>query len=249
VGWAPTEWQRALFPTEYRDDIFVLFDGVDARRFRPRDRGGSIEIAGKTLPAGALLVTFAADRPDWVRGVDRFVKVAARLIRSKPQIVCAIVGAGTVDRTLDVRHFGRDFLAECLATATISDDERLWRMGTLDPNTLAQLLAATDLYLDLGRDYSASRIVAEAMASGAPVLATDRPAIRDFIRHGETGCLCYSDPESDQIAEDALRLLEQPDERRALAVSARDDVERRFSHDATLPRLTEKLGGCVERSN
>ena len=33
LGWTPTEWQRGLFPAEYRGDFLVLHDGVDTRRF------------------------------------------------------------------------------------------------------------------------------------------------------------------------------------------------------------------------
>ncbi len=33
LGWTPTDWQRGLFPAEYRDGFLVLHDGVDTRRF------------------------------------------------------------------------------------------------------------------------------------------------------------------------------------------------------------------------
>ena len=35
LGWTPTQWQRDLFPAEYRDEFLVLHDGVDTRRFAP----------------------------------------------------------------------------------------------------------------------------------------------------------------------------------------------------------------------
>ena len=66
LPWAPTAWQRGLFPAEYRDDFFVLHDGVDARRFAPKP-GRARSIAGRTIPDGARVVTFIA------RSLDRSV--------------------------------------------------------------------------------------------------------------------------------------------------------------------------------
>ena len=58
----------------------------------------------------------------------------------------------------------------------------------------------------------------EAMAAGLPVVASDLPAHRDFVRHGETGFV-VADREG---LRDALQLLEDPEKNRRLGSSARD---------------------------
>ena len=56
--WTPTDWQRELFPAEYRDDFRVLHDGVDTRRFgsivaaRDRRTGPRRSPAGRSCPTG-----------------------------------------------------------------------------------------------------------------------------------------------------------------------------------------------------
>ena len=101
VPWAPTAWQRDLYPAEYRDDFLVLHDGVDARSLRP-EAGRPRSIAGRTVPEGAKVVTFVARCLDRLRGFDRFLKLANALIRERPDVVAVAVGDPTVDRTLDV---------------------------------------------------------------------------------------------------------------------------------------------------
>jgi hypothetical protein len=78
VPWTPTAWQRGLYPPEYRDDFFVLHDGVDARAFAPRpDRPRVID--GRTIPEGTKVITFVARCLDRLRGFDRFLKLTNAL--------------------------------------------------------------------------------------------------------------------------------------------------------------------------
>ncbi len=64
LGWTPTDWQRGLFPAEYRDDFLVLHDGVDTRRFARSPwhaaGKGARTIAGRTIPDATRVVTFVA---------------------------------------------------------------------------------------------------------------------------------------------------------------------------------------------
>ena len=48
--WAPTAWQRDAFPSEYRGDFLVLYDGVDTRRFAQRRQRPGSWPAGPCLP-------------------------------------------------------------------------------------------------------------------------------------------------------------------------------------------------------
>jgi hypothetical protein len=67
-------------------------------------------------------------------------------------------------------------------------------------------------------DEGRPQVMLEAMAAGLPVVASDLPAHRDFVRHGETGFV-VADREG---LRDALQLLEDPEKNRRLGSSARD---------------------------
>lgn len=64
------------------------------------------------------------------------------------------------------------------------------------------------------------QVMLEAMAAGLPIIASDIPAHRDLLRHGDTGWLCSA---AEELAP-ALETLEQADRNRAIGAAARDWV-------------------------
>ena len=89
LGWTPTQWQRDLFPAEYRDEFLVLHDGVDTRRFAPSawhaTGAGPRSIAGRVIADETRVVSFVARSLDRLRGFDRFLTVAnAAACRHEP---------------------------------------------------------------------------------------------------------------------------------------------------------------------
>jgi glycosyltransferase involved in cell wall biosynthesis len=67
----------------------------------------------------------------------------------------------------------------------------------------------------------------EAMSCGLPVIGSDVQGIREVIRHGETGWLCGTDPES--IRESINALLSRPELCERMGMSARRYAEDTFS--------------------
>ncbi len=64
------------------------------------------------------------------------------------------------------------------------------------------------------------QVMLEAMAAGLPIIASDIPAHRDLLRHGETGWLCDG---AEGLAP-AFATLEQAPRNRAIGTAARDWV-------------------------
>lgn len=86
IPWTGSEWQRSLYPSEYRADFFVQHEGVDLRRFPVQDEQAAQKprtIAGRPVPEGARVVSFVATTPDRLRGFDRFLSLANRLLRER----------------------------------------------------------------------------------------------------------------------------------------------------------------------
>jgi glycosyltransferase involved in cell wall biosynthesis len=69
--------------------------------------------------------------------------------------------------------------------------------------------------------------ILESMASARPVVATEMPGMRDYIRHGETGLLVPEDP--DAIAGAVEELLLEPERARELGRRGRETFERSFT--------------------
>lgn len=231
--WTPTEYQRSLFPAEYRDDFVVLHDGVETRGLPPRNRD-RLTVGDLTVPAGARLVTFVARSLDRVRGFDRFVVLVDRLQAEFPDLIAVAVGSPVVDHPHDHAHFGRDYSAILLGRGAVRDPDRLWLPGLLPATEVRRLFARSDLHVYPSRPHPASRSLVEAMAAAGLVLAWDSEAAREFIEPDGTGMVACSEDGLASRSRDALR---SPDAHHPLGVAAGERIESRYSRDATLPRL------------
>lgn len=83
-------------------------------------------------------------------------------------------------------------------------------------------------------------VLIEAMAAGVPVVGTDVPGIRDVVRDGFNGLLAPArNPEA--LASAIRRILRDVSLRSTLVDNATNDVRRRFSWEAVLPRYKRLL--------
>ena len=262
--WTATAWQRDLYPREYHDDFLVLHPGVDSKRFHraphplspeaeargEKGRGPRL-VGGRSLPPGTRVVSFVARKLDRLRGFDRFVTLANRLLADDPDVLCIAAGGAPVERGVDVEFYGKDYAAYVLAQTPPHDPARFWLLGSARPGTVAELLVASDLHVYPSRAYPPAQSLLEAMASGCVVLAWDSAPVREVIAPGQTGLLAL--PEDEAVFEQARAVLRHPTEYAPLGEAAAALIRERYSHDATMPALAEYLqqfvaGRCHEPS-
>ena len=248
LAWTPTYWQRRLFPSEYRDDLWVQHDGVNTPHSGESSPGGNQTsrriIAGRAVPAGTRVVTFVARSLERLRGFDLFWQTAAGLLAARANIICAIVGDPVVQRGLDIAFHNQDYLKHLRSTSPPVDESRLWFLGRAAPGVVADVLAASDLHLALGRPYPVSRSVLEALGKGCVVLASDTQPHREIISHGQTGLL--ADPtDPDAIIRQALAVLDDPAAHRPLGQAAIELIRARYAHDVCLPLIAERFSSLV----
>jgi glycosyltransferase involved in cell wall biosynthesis len=243
-AWTHTAWQRDLFPPEYRDDFRVLHDGVEADQFRRREDGPRV-VAGRAIPEGARVVSFVARYMDQLRGFDRFVALANRLLALRSDLLFVIVGATTVQRTLDVRYHNQDYRAAILGRTPLADPDRFWFLDMVPPATVVEVLALSDLHVYPSRPYPVARSLLEAMAAGCVVLAWDTEPVREVIAHGQTGILVADEEEG---ARWASRVLDDPAGHRPLGEAAADLVRERYNREVVLPQLAAWFDQLVART-
>jgi glycosyltransferase involved in cell wall biosynthesis len=233
--WTLTAWQRGLYPAEYRDAFVVMHDGIDTTRFAPR-RSRPGPLAGRSVPTDAKVVSFVARSLDRLRGFDRFLNLANRLLRADANVICVATGIPLVERTLDVRFYGQDYARTLLAQTPPHDPERLWLLGPVALSAVADLLAISHLHIYPGRPYPVARSLLEALACGCVVLATDTAPVREFLTDGQTGLLL---PPGDEDAWElqARRVLNDPAAHRPLGEAAAQLIREGYAQDVMLPAL------------
>src|SRR5262249_11393152 len=141
-------------------------------------------VAGRSVPDGVRVVNFVANHLDQLRGFDRFVGVANRLLGRRRDLLFLVAGDPTVRRALGGPYHRRDYRAAVLSGEPLADEERFWFLGEATERTVAEVLAASDLHLDLSRPHPVARSLLEAMAAGCVVLAWESEPVREVIEPG-----------------------------------------------------------------
>jgi glycosyltransferase involved in cell wall biosynthesis len=104
-------------------------------------------------------------------------------------------------------------------------------------NDVAEVMAASDVFLFPSWYEAFSLATIEAAACGLPILASKINGTEDFVEPGKTGFFIEHDP--DQIAGVLGRLIDNAADRVRMGANARRVVEQRYTWDQ-VARLTEE---------
>ncbi len=215
--------------------ITVVPCGVDAERFRPldaRERIAARERLG--VPASAeLIVSISRLVPR--KGFDTAIRAAARLGRTRPDLLLVIAGGGRDDDRL------RRLAAELDAPVRF--------LGRIPNDDLPLLYGCADLFTMLcrnrwgGLEQEGFGIVfVEAAACGVPQVAGASGGAAEAVIDGVTGFV-IDDPEDVQGAADAFAaILDDPDRRAGMGRESRRRAVEELTYDVLSRRLGETLG-------
>jgi glycosyltransferase involved in cell wall biosynthesis len=197
--------------------IVVIHNGVDLSRFSaPREPGRIATELG--LPAETPLVAVVS-RLTRMKGLEQFIEAAAVVSRQAPSARFLIVGetpphdASYLDQLKSLA--GRLHIAERVIFTGLRSD-------------VPALLASVAVAAMPSLNEALSNALLEAMAAGAPVVATRVGGTPEALADGETGLLV---PPADvpALAAAITQLLETPLLGARLGRAARQAIEDRFS--------------------
>jgi glycosyltransferase involved in cell wall biosynthesis len=235
-GFSPTEWQRAQFPSAYRQRISVVFDGVDTKNVCPA-RVPSLTLGSPavTLEEGDEIVTFVNRNLEPYRGYHVFMRALPRLLELRPRARVVIVGGDGVSYgSAPPTGSWRDkFLSEVQDRIDMS---RVHFVGMLRYGDLLDLFRMSRCHVYLTYPFVLSWSMIEAMSVGALVLGSRTAPVEEVISDGQNGLLVdFFDVEG--LATRAAEMLAQPERFRSMREQARRSVVERYSlRDQCLPR-------------
>ena len=155
--------------------IRVIPNGVDTQRFRPLDRNEAR--AARRIPEGTTLL-LSVGRLDAVKGFDLFLHGVARLAKRSPASVrCVILGEGPARARL------------AALVTSLGLEGRVDLPGWVAPEDLPTWYAAADLFVLLSESEGWPNVVVEALACGAPVIASKVGGIPEMISDRVNGFL------------------------------------------------------------
>lgn len=181
--------------TEHLDtDAIVVPNGIYAAQYRD----GSLDSrwAGNTI---GFIGRFDEPR----KGLDILVAALPKIVAAIADIKVFVAGPGDSDSIVKSMDY--------------SLRDRFTFLGRISEDEKADFLASVGIYVapNTGGE-SFGIILAEALAAGASVVASDIPAFDSLLGHGEYGTLFESE-NADDLAEKVIALLKDRDTRRAIA--------------------------------
>lgn len=207
---------RALW---HRNDVDVVPNAVDARRFRPSGDGASVRDRHRL---GDRHVAVFVGRLTHHKGVEEFIRSAQW---TGDDVVHLVVGDGPRREALE-------------ALAQRVDPERIVFAGRAEPSELPKYYRCADV----GVLPSTSRLEAfgiaalECMASARPVVVSRIPGVEEVIEDGVTGLL--ADPlDARDLGEKIARFVRDPELRASAGKAARARVEERFTMSSIAGQL------------
>jgi L-malate glycosyltransferase len=208
--------------------IALIPNGIDVERFsRARagfDRAQFLRSMG--LPADCLLVGSIGElRP--LKRHDDFIRAAAMIVKRFPEAQFVLAGLDT-SASGEVRRELEKLVAE------LGLNDCFYFLGWLDE--AERLLCALDVFVSASETESFGLVMAEAMAAGTAVVATETEGAKEVIEDQRTGLLV---PIGDvgRIAEAVTTLLADPGKRRDLGTHAKEVATTKFS----LKRMVDEI--------
>jgi glycosyltransferase involved in cell wall biosynthesis len=225
------------------ESLQVIHNGIDAQRFHPADPEVRLRLrrrAGEMLdgqPWGDdVLVSCTVARLSPQKGLFELVDAAAQLSTESLNIKMVVIGEGELRRALTERVRERGL------------ENRLFLIGSLPQNIVAEWLAASDLFVLPSRyEGGPATALMEAMACSCAVVATNVSGVSELVTDDSLGRLVPA-RDAQALAASIRELIADAELRAKMADRARAKVLAEFTIDASM-RRTEAVLETVASSS
>ena len=184
-------WQEIL-AEEYGTAAEVVHNGVDITRFQAPDPALVTALRQRADAAGRPLI-LAVGGIEPRKGSDTLMQAIASLRRSGRSLVLAIVGGHSFQ---DYREY-RDRVLSSLPRLGLRLDDDVVLLGTVPDAELPGWYAAADVLAFPSTKEGWGLAVLEAMSAGLPVVVSDLPVFREYLRPGQDALMV---PVNDAVA-------------------------------------------------
>ncbi|RYD83930.1 MAG: glycosyltransferase family 4 protein [Verrucomicrobiaceae bacterium] len=204
---APSESIAALlFDRGVTTPIQTIPTGIDTEAFA-RGVGSSFRKRAKIRKES--IVIGHVGRLAAEKNLGFLVDALIPCLHERPDVLFLLVGDGDA----------RDGILSRFAKEGLED--QIHAPGKLTGSDLSDAYGAMDCFIFASQTETQGIVLAEAMATGNPVVALDGPGVREIVRDGENGCLLPADARPAQFAEALLSLITRASKRRSMAAAAR----------------------------
>jgi glycosyltransferase involved in cell wall biosynthesis len=238
IAVSPTSWQRSRYPSILQPKIVVHHEGIATDSLGPNPHAVITTPSGVTLKSGDPVITYVARNLEPYRGFHIFMRALEKIQKANPRCHALIVGGDEVSygkRPTDAANWREKMLAEVKL-----DPTRTHFLGRIPKEQFVRVLQLSAAHVYLTYPFVLSWSLLEAMACGAPIIASDTAPVREVIRDGENGSLAnFFD--SQAIADKVLDMLGAGNSQTPLRRQAQADAQH-YNRNCALLGYEKILG-------
>jgi len=248
AGISPTRFQADTFPSEFRDRITVVHDGVDTDLSRP-DPDVRLSVEGRgDLTKQDEIVTFVNRNLEPYRGYHVFMRALPRLLKERPKLRVLIVGGDEVSygaRPPNGQTWKQIFIDEVRKDISDTDWARIHFLGRIPHQQFTTLLQISTVHVYLTYPFVLSWSLLEAMSCEAAIVASDTAPVREVLSQGKTARLVdFFDREG--LVTEVVALLEDDDARKRMGQAARAHVVQNYDlRTISLPKQIDWISSVM----
>ena len=216
----------------------TVHEGVDTALCQPdEDARFPIREKGLVLDRSSTVITYVSRGFEPARGFFQYMEAVEILGRELPDAHFLLVGG---ERSFYSGDPGsRSFRQQALDRVSL-DTDRVHFTGRLVHEGFRKVVQVSSAHVYLTRPLFLSWSAVEAMAMGAPMVASDEALVREFIRDQVEGLLVETfDPRA--IADAVLRLVHDPGLATRLGGNARKRITEEFDIGNTVNRWMDVI--------
>lgn len=195
------------------EKIITIHNGLRPELFYTDGAKNSLRTALGLKPGKIVIGMVASFRP--IKGQEYLVMAVKRLVEECPDIQVVIVGYN------DTEYFHQVFVQ--IKELGLQD----YFIFTGSRTDVPELLALFDIFVISSLHEGFSNAIIEAMAAGKPVIAPDSGGNAEAVQHGKTGLL-FKPCDSSSLAENLLKVLQNPGLRTAMGEKGKLAVDEEF---------------------
>ncbi len=232
---AETDYSRDLLAArcpESREKIFRVYNGTDLSRFPRRDVLPPVPGRAETRPSKIRFLSVG--RLVAFKGFDILIDACAELQKRGLNFDCEIIGEGALGEELEQRVIRQNLR------------ERIHFAGEQSQNYVLAALQGCDIFVlasapdERGASDIFPTVIAEAMATGKPVVSSTVAGIPELVANRETGLL--APPRDARALADAMEQVARDENLRTdFGRAGRLRIEQKFTIEKTIEPLLERF--------
>lgn len=228
AGITPTEWQRCVFPAEYRSKLHLIHEGVNVGLAAPDSTATLILENSRVLSRNDEVITYVSRNLEPYRGFHIFMRTVAEICKRRHHAHIVIVGGDDVSYGSRLPD-GQTYRQKLLSEVEI-DPARVHFLGRVSYQQYLRVLQVSSAHIYLTVPFVLSWSMLEAMAAQCLVIGSDTPPVAEVIRDGENGLLVdFFSPQA--IADAVDQVFKHPEQMQSQRHAARQTVVSRYTHE------------------